>query len=413
MINNLHRRNNAMARICLLSILLAVTLAAIWLTGCSRKQGAESPGQGDRAVVRLDDCRVTIDASGWLRFKGLAQQLGTAEKPSREDLIAFAETPALTIWRQSLRPNEPLPQRIADWMAYAFDPQERERPKRKPVFEQRSFDRLYNYCFAQREAISDYIARYMSDGGPCRALEIAREWIDPEHLAADLTLVFLPAKPEIRLLDDHLIVDVGVAYAGGADQLNRQIASLLYRDRQGIKGDNPLRCRGAAAIAQSLRVLVNEGTAAWISRVGDTYFGHDHPSLFGNLVPPEEYYEDALETVATWNRLLAVLLGDPEQLQSHGHDFSRYMGGSGAFLGMGYCMANAIVGRLGEERLRQVSRSVPDFIAAYQEAASANPQPYPVPGAAGHELYESLPPLAPEVFEKLHALLLQEFAEAE
>ena len=67
--------------------------------------------------------------------------------------------------------------------------------------------------------------------------------------------------------------------------------------------------------------------------------------------------------------------------------------------------------RLGEDRLRQASRSVPGFLAAYQEAALLNPDPAPSPGLPGNELFETVPPLNPELFDKLHAMLSRIFPE--
>ena len=74
-------------------------------------------------------------------------------------------------------------------------------------------------------------------------------------------------------------------------------------------------------------------------------------------------------------------------------------------------MASVIAAQLGEDRLRTSGRSVPAFVAAYQEAALLNPVPLPVPGALGVDLTQTVPPLDPEVFAKLHQLLLQYFPE--
>jgi hypothetical protein len=52
---------------------------------------------------------------------------------------------------------------------------------------------------------------------------------------------------------------------------------------------------------------------------------------------------------------------------------------------------------------------VPEFFAAFQEAALLNPVPTPVPGTAGAPLSASVPAFEPDMFAKLHALLVRLF----
>jgi len=56
-----------------------------------------------------------------------------------------------------------------------------------------------------------------------------------------------------------------------------------------------------------------------------------------------------------------------------------------------------------------VRNSPPEFIAAYQEAALSNPDPAPIPGDPGVDLADTVPPLQPEIFAKLHAFLVQAY----
>ena len=103
------------------------------------------------------------------------------------------------------------------------------------------------------------------------------------------------------------------------------------------------------------------------------------------------------------------MLADPAVMETRGQSFARSMAASSAFSKMGLAMAEVIVGRLGEERLHQVRQSVPDFFAAYQEAARLNPTPIPEPGSEGIVLYESVAALEEDLFEPLHSLLVRHF----
>jgi hypothetical protein len=103
------------------------------------------------------------------------------------------------------------------------------------------------------------------------------------------------------------------------------------------------------------------------------------------------------------------MLADESLLEKNGRELARTLVAMSAYGQTGYGMAAVIAARLGEDRLREVSRSVPAFLAAYQESAVLNPVPAPVPGARGVELWQTVPPLDPEVYSALYTLLVEAF----
>jgi hypothetical protein len=111
------------------------------------------------------------------------------------------------------------------------------------------------------------------------------------------------------------------------------------------------------------------------------------------------------------NRQLGKMLDDEADMAKRGRIFAEHMAGMNAYSQTGYGMSAVISARLGEDRLRKASRSIPGFLAAYQEAALMNPVPAPLPGQMGQELHETVPPMEPEMFTKLHALLTRIFPE--
>ena len=78
-----------------------------------------------------------------------------------------------------------------------------------------------------------------------------------------------------------------------------------------------------------------------------------------------------------------------------------YFGGSRGWSPTGWFMATVIARRLGEPRLQAAARSVPEFLAAYHEAAQANPSsPGATPGTVDHYV-ATAPVLSPPVLAEL------------
>jgi hypothetical protein len=307
-----------------------------------------------------------------------------------------------------LAPQVPPVQRVGNWLEGTFWTELGRQGPQKANADRSEFGRSYRYSITQRDRIDQRI-RELSGPRKCDLQAQAEFWIEPANLPDTLTIYFLPAKAEIRVFEDVLLVDTGVVAAGSLDQIIRQMTSLLYRKYQYLEGPNPTELSGAAAVAQVFRIIMNEGLAGWIDRTVETHFALDHPTLAKFQVIPERYFTTAQKTINLLNRHLGPMLDGEAALTAKANDLVMTLGTMSAYNQAGYAMAAVIAARLGESRLRDSGRSVPAFIAAYQEAALQNPVPPPAPGARGVELHQTVPALKPEVFAKLQSFLQEHF----
>ncbi|MEN8005548.1 MAG: DUF5700 domain-containing putative Zn-dependent protease [Candidatus Krumholzibacteriota bacterium] len=385
-------------------LLLSLTLAACsGETGSAEKQEAPAKAKGD-------DCRLTTDISGWAAFTDIADRVAAKEDVPRADFDAFAELPSIDLWRQSLDTEGLTAQRIANWVEGVFWDDLGRQGSQKRSRNRSDYLHTSNYCLRNRDRID---ARLAELTGPrkCEMDQLIRYWVDQENLPADLSVHFFPAKPEIRILDGALFVDTGVLAAGSVDQIIRNTASLHYRKHQTIPGADPKELVGEQSVAHSFRILANEGVTGWIDKAAHLEFDDDHPSLHKVNIIPEGFFRKTQEAIGMMNRQLEKMLDDEADMAQRGLLYSEHLAAMNAYGQTGYGMAAVISHRLGEDRLREASRSVPGFLAAYQEAALLNPVPAPVPGTAGIELFETVPPLNPDLFTKLHAMLTRVFPE--
>ena len=338
-------------------------------------------------------------------------RLVAGETVSPSDREAFVNSPAVDLWRRSLKPNAPTTTNISNWLDAAFATDEDAPTRGKANPNRRLLADSYRYSFGHR-ALVDSLLEDFRVRGACELADRIDYWVAKDNLPADdPVVVFLPALSEIRIENDTLLVDTGTLVAGGVDQAVDQIASLIYRNRQVIDGENPSQTEGGVSVANAFRVSVNEGLAGWIARNPETEFRDDHPRLGSIKVVPETFYHAARRVLDYGGKLFPDIMDDPAAMEERGRSFTNFMTGQNAYGSLGYAMASVIVAHGSEDKLREAGRSVPGFLAAYQEAAAANPVPAPEPGAAGTELYQTMPPLEPAVFEGLMDLLRATFPE--
>ena len=399
-------------------------LAALLLTllaGCggdgdgrekSPQNGADAPTAGAKSAAATSrNCRVTVNDAPWVGFLAMANRLADGQAVPRAELEGWGESPAVAVWRRSQAPNVPRAINVANWIEGAWWDELQKSGEQKRNSNRFALSRSYRYCQERGPAISALIDEFKSGPRACDVRDLAEAWLRPESLPDSLVLVFLPAMPEIRIAEGEVFVDTGVLEAGGGDQTTRQIVSLLYRNLDAVPGPSPLEVSGENTVAECVRLMMNEGVAGWIEKTTRIEFDEEHPSLYKVRIVPEDFYRKAQETIDNFNRMLPPLFTDPTAMAAQGLAFGGYLSGNNAFTQTGIAMADVIVARLGEKRLREVRRSVPDFLAAFQEAALQNAVPIPEPGALGIELYESVPPLNPAVYEPLHELLGRLFAQ--
>ncbi len=385
-------------------VLLAMTMA-----GCLKEKGQKIMPADDQEKPPVL-CNLVTDASAWTAFKDLTDRITQNGDVSREDLDAFGTLPTVTHWRNSLGPPVPEAQRVGNWIEGTFWEELGRTGPRKMNADRSDFNRSYRYSLEHRDRIDQRIAELT---GPriCEVRTKAEYWIESDLLPDTVAIYFLPAKPEIRIFEDALLVDTGVVGAGSIDQLLRQMTGLLYRKYQYLEGPSPADLEGGEAVAHVFRVLMNEGVTGWIDQTAVTEFDLEHPTLSKFQVVPEFFFIKTQEAVKLMNIKLGAMFANEEILATKAQSLVMTLGAMNAYNQTGYGMAVVIASRLGEERLRESGRSVPAFVAAYQEAASLNSDPLPEPGTLGVDLYQTVPPLDPDVFAKLHPLLLQYFPE--
>ncbi len=399
--NGPHHRPDPVA--VLAAFLLA--LAMFWgLAACNRT--SERPAAAP-AVTGTQDCPLTLDTTAWQEFVATGDLIIAGKKPQREDLQAFALTPAGGAWRRSLAPMVPPVLRCGNWVAAAFQDVLGQTMPGKVNKDRRTMAASYRYSYDHRALVDSLLTRLAAPEVLCGLQERLAAWIQPDSLPSHLVLACLPARPEIRVQADTVLVDTGVLAAGGLDQTLAQTLSLLYRTYEIPRVVNPEMLDGADALAEALVLIRNEGVAAFLENRAETYFRQDHPKLRKVVIIPQDIAYTAGRIVALADTTLPPLLSDPEALTSGAKDFARTMTASGGYSKLGYAMAATIAGNLGEERLRNDARTVSGFFAAYQEAAAMNPLPSPKPGAKGYPWYASVRPFDDHLYRQLQDLLAE------
>ncbi len=391
------------------SALIAMFLIGMILTAtaCSRDDGTDGNSSA-KSSDQSSTCALTTDTSAWVAFEKLADRIESGANVTKEDLVAFGDLPTVTLWRNSLGDPIPTANRVGNWLESAFWEELGREGNQKRNTDRAIFTRTYRYNLDNRDRIDKRLAE-LTGPRKCDIDEMARFWVESDLLPETLDIHFLPAKTEIRIFEGSLLVDTGVVGAGNSDQVIRHMGALLYRKYQAIPGPNPIDLEGEEAVAHCFRVLMNEGIIGWIEQTVAFEFDSSHPVLYKVKIIPEDFFLKAQEAIDIMNGHLGSMLDNEATMVEKGQNFATHLAGMNAFSHTGFSMSAVIAAHLGQERLRDAGCSVPAFLAAYQEAASANPVPVPVPGEPDIELYLTVPPLDPEVFTKLEAMLTRFF----
>ncbi|MCB1181823.1 hypothetical protein KDM41_00150 [bacterium] len=392
------------------TVLAAAVAIPLILAGCD--QGGRDEAAGGRAGASGAGpaaCGVTVDGSAWTGFVPLADSMAAGHGVPRAELETWAALPAVAAWRRVQTPNSPTAGNVANWLEAAWWDELGRTDAHKANANRSEFRRTYRYSQEQRQRIDGLLAEFTAGDAACRIHDLAASWVAPERMPAGWRLVFLPNRPEVRVEESEIFVDTGLLAASGIDQTVRHVAALLYRNREALPGENPLQMSGADAVAESFRIIMNEGVASHIEQTEGIHFSPDHPTLGSVRIIPEDFFVKARDTIESFPTALGPLLGDRTQMVARGESFARRLAGGNAFTGTGLAMAAVISHHAGEDELRRVHRSPAAFLAAFQAAASRNPVPPPTAGAPGVDLVETVPPLAPEIYEPLQALLAEKF----
>lgn len=399
MINNDSARNNHHRLFIGLALVLVFGLT---VAGC--RQEAAPPA--------VNQCSVKVDDTAYRVFSDLCRREAAGQGVGRSNFQVFADLPIISHWKESMSGNLPSV-RIVNWLEEAFKQNPDHSSKAKRTLDRRQFSASYRYSRQHLAEIDTLIDQFRSKAIGCRLMRNARFWLSPEQMPDSLTVVFLPSKPEIRITEDYLFVDTGVLQAGNMEQLVHQLTGLLFRARMSLPGGSPSGMQGSAAVAHSIRVMMNEGLIGYIEDQPGTVFSPDHPKLGKLNIVPENVFDHGRRAITLLDENLPKMLADPKLMQKHGQDLAKTFVAASSLNQGGYCLSYTIAQRLGEDRLRQVVGSPAAWLAAYQEAALLNPVPAPEPYKVMDKMYLSMPPLQDDTFTGLEKLLQEFFPTAQ
>jgi len=275
--------------------LFLASLMVIGLSACNngeQKAPVETAGHSQ-------DCGVVLNNEGWLAFSDVADRLAAGQTVPTADLEAFAKFPLVTSWRLSQAPNVPRVVNLTNWLSGAWGDERSIKGKQKLSGNRTNLVNSYRYSQAHAAQLNGMLAELATDERTCQLRQLAETWVAPERVPSPWVLNFLPTLPEIRVFEGEFFVDTGVLQAGGIDQTMHQLVSLLYRKQEAIAGPNPAELTGEVAIAESFRIMMNEGIASWIEQTLQVHFDENHWSLGRVNIVPEVFFTKTQETLST------------------------------------------------------------------------------------------------------------------
>lgn len=347
--------------------LLGGAVATLLLTAaCGDRAAERSEVAGGPTVL---PCAVTVDDQALRAFYGVADRVAAGQTVTVEDLGDLAATPVLDRWRRSYAPEE-IPAAWTGRMMYLALVGEDQLPERLKAKSRRADLMLaYEVTLEQRRHIEDFAAELASGDILCGIRDEIEPWLGPGVLPDTLRVELLASFAEIRLFEDRLLLDGGLAWASGREQLPRFLAAILYKELGEVAGKAPANVSGDAILLESLRLITNLVAPAMIERSDQIVFDKRH-RLLGMSAPSPTVIADqahrTLESLApglTRVRRLASTT-DEDWLQLY-----RLFVGAQSWQATGWYLGQVIDQRLGRERLHQAVRHPADLIAAYQEAA--------------------------------------------
>jgi len=297
--------------------------------------------------------------------------------------------------------------RIVNWLEETFNPSDNKGSKNN--VDRRQFSSSYGYTIENLDSVDPLIKNFQTEGHSCNLKEKIGFWISSDQVPDTLVVVFLPSKPEIRVLHQYLFVDTGVLLAGNFEQLVNQLTGIFFRARMQLFGDAPASLEGEAAVVNSIRVMMNEGIIGYIEDQQNTIFSPDHPKLGSFNIVPEYIFEHGVKAINLLNTHLKVMLVDKRLMQKNGLNLAKTLIASGSLNQGGYSMSATIAANLGEEALRDAAGSPAAWLVAYQKAAKMNPNPAPDPYQVMDQLHTSMPPFEDSVYEGLLKIIEQTF----
>ncbi len=382
---------------------LLITFSLL-ISSCGNDDTDQTQKVLDTSVAAHDICGVNIDDTAWQVFAGFCRRPSEEGPPTRTEFQIFADLPIISQWKESMAGNLPSV-RIVNWLEVAFSDEDDRQSDAKRNLDRRNFSNSYRYSIAHYLEIDRLILKFRTDGHCCSFRDKINFWISPDALPDSLIVAFFPSKPEIRILDNFLYVDTGVLQAGNLNQLERQLAGMLFRSTMLLDGESPTVSEGEQAVANSVRMMMNEGLIDFIQDQPGTLFSPDHPKLGKVNIVPEFVFDHGRKAISLINFHLPKMLADEAVMQKNGRNLAKTLVASSSLRQGGYSMSSTIAGHLGRQRLRDTAGSPSAWLAAYQEAARLNASPAPEPYEVSTELYRCMPPFDDDVYDGIQEIL--------
>ncbi len=383
--------------------MLLVGLGALVIaTGGCGGSGSEVPSQ--TGVHTASGCPANVTTTGSDAFVAAADRAAAGDVMSPDDLQALVERPVWTLWRRSYEPEIASPEAAALTVFAGLRGLQALSPAQTVKVTRRDLMSCYAFDMQKRVAITKFLTAYVRDDASCAVWSLMRQWIQPTNLPDTLRIDFLPMKAEIRRYEGHFLVDPGLAIVSGRDQLTHMLTSVLYRAVEAVPGPRGDAVEGPDAVAQTFRVLRNEGVAAYIDDLPHLFFGREHPLLRNAAPVPEDICDQATRSLVYVDDALAHILAADEPAPDYRPVF-RYFIGAQSWQPTGWFMAAVIRDRQNEARLQQASRTVADFVDAYQTAALAESPSPPAPHGTAAYTVQHAPAFAPDVYVFIRSTL--------
>lgn len=354
-----------------------VLLLGALSTGCGDSQDQATAdrrtGGAPQALLAARSCPLLVSRAGLQDFWTLSDRIAAGERYSLEDLVELADSPSWQLWRRSYLQDivqaEPIGRALFIALIGRDQLPERQRDRTIRLDLVRNFELTRD----RRQEITAAVDRFIEQERGCEIRDRLQGYLPAAALPDTLRIEFMVGLPELRLFEDVFMVDAGLAWAAGQEQLTRFLTSTLYKRLTLVEGPIPGNARGVDILLHSLRLVRNEAVAAYIDQAPEIAFEPRHPIL-GRVSPkPDEFASQALRTLTSLDAGITQVRALAEPTDEDWRNLYRLFVGAQSWQPTGWFMARTIADQLGTARLQEVGRSVPDLVAAYQEAASGLP----------------------------------------
>lgn len=348
-------------------ILGLVVFAASVMIGCGGGDATTETAPRGRTITSTT-CPLVVTDHAMQAVCDLADRVASGDTVSLEDMGREFSKSALDRWRRSFTPDV-LPAAWTARMLFTALVGREHLPPRfqaKPV--QMDLVSSYTESIANRTLIQRSVDTFIDDDLGCRVHDVLDKWIAPGTMPDTLRIDFVIGLPEIRLFEDRILLDAGLAWAAGYEQLPRFIASALYSRHAAFPGTDPDQAHGEAIVFETLRLIVNTGVPAYLDQMPDLVFDKRYRLLAGSSPNAESVCKQAYLSLRSLDDHLEQVRHIAEPTDENWDRVYRLFVGAQSWQSTGWFMCQTVADRLGESRLRATGGHPADLIEAYAEA---------------------------------------------